>query len=60
MLPGFFAQKIMAGLVVLAGCLVFLIGTWKYWRCPECGGLLRLDRLFAPPECPHCGYKVEK
>ena len=52
--------KIMAGLVVLVGCLAFLIGTWKYWRCPECGGLLRLDWLFAPPECPHCGYKVEK
>ena len=50
----------MTGLVGLAGCLVFLIGTWKYWRCPECGGLLRLDRLFAPLECPHCGYKVEQ
>ena len=52
--------KIMAGLVVLSGCLAFLIGTCKYWRCPECGGLLRLDWLFAPPECPHCGYKVDK
>ena len=56
-IPG---TKIIAFFLLIAGFGSVIFVTLKYWRCPECGGLLRLDWLFAPPECPHCGYKVEK
>ena len=56
-IPG---AKIIAGLMVIAGFGSVIFGKLKYWRCPECGGMLRWDRFFTLSDCPHCGYKFEK
>lgn len=56
-IPG---TKIIAFFLLIAGFGSVIFGTLKYWRCPECGGMLRWDRFFTLSDCPHCGYKFEK
>ena len=41
--------------------LVYFVFTFKYNRCPECGGIVRVDNPFRlPKKCPVCGKKLEE